>query len=57
MKEEKAKISFRVKIFSKIGSLIDEFTVHAETKNDAILEARRRLTAEDIDKEATFIIS
>lgn len=57
MKEERAKISFRVKVFSSVGSLTDEFTVPAETKKDAILEVRRRLTAEGIDKEATFIIS
>lgn len=57
MVKEKLKISFRVKVFSKIGSLVDEFTVRTETKKDAALEVRQRLTAEGIEKEATFTIS
>ena len=57
MMGERLKISFRVKVFSKIGSLVDEFTVSAETKKDANLEVLKRLTAEGISKETTFIIS
>jgi len=55
--DEARKIKFKVKVFSKIGSLVDEFTVEAETKKDAKYIVDQQLKSEGIHKEVNYKIT
>jgi len=55
--EEVRNIKFKVSIFSKFGSLVDERTVEAETKKDAKFIVEQQLKAEGIHKDVNYKIT
>lgn len=54
---EKLRITFRVAVFSKYGSLVDKFTVEAATKKDAHELVVLQLKAEGIYKDVNYKIT
>jgi len=55
--EEKFRITFRVAVFSKYGSLVDKFTVEAATKKDAKFVVEQQLKAQGILKDVNYKIT
>jgi len=55
--QEKLKITFRIAVFSKFGSLVDKFTVEAATKKDAKYIVEQQLKAEEIYEDVNYKIT
>ena len=54
--EEKPKITFKVTVSSKYGTLVDKFDVKAETKADAVYLVVQQLKAQGIYKDVEYKI-
>ena len=55
--QEKLKITFRIAVFSKFGSLVDKFTVEASTKQEAKFIVEQTLIAQEIYKDVNYKIT
>jgi len=55
--EEKFKITFDVAVFSKLGTLVDKFTVEAETKQEANFMVEQTLITQGIYKDVNYKIT
>ena len=55
--QEEFKITFRIAVFSKLGSLVDKFTVEAATKQEANFIVEQTLIAQGIYKDVNYKIT
>jgi len=54
---EKFRITFKVAVFSKLGTLVDKFTVEAETKQEAKFMVEQTLITQGIYKDVNYKIT
>lgn len=55
--QKELKITFKITVFSKFGSLVDKFTVEASTKQEANFIVEQTLIAQGIFKDVNYKIT